>query len=76
MLQRTQTYWVLMILFLLIGAYSFWLFFQWNGLGTEPGVDLDVVRRNSIASLVAGLICVAGIIALTVAHIRKTRRDI
>lgn len=76
MLQRTQTYWLLTALFVATGAYSFWLFFQWNSIGGEPGADLEVVRRNAVASLIAGLICVAGVVALTVAHIRKSRRDI
>ncbi len=76
MLKRTQTYWVLTGLFVVTGVYSFWLFFQWNGIAAEPGADIDVIRRNATASLVAGLICVAGIVALTIAHIRKSRRDI
>lgn len=76
MLRRTQTYWVLVGLFVVTGAYSFWLFFQWNGIAADPGADIDVVRRNAYASLFAGVICVAGIVALTVAHIRKMRRDI
>ena len=76
MLRRTETYWVLMALFIVTGAYSFWLFYQWSGIGGEPGANLDVVRRNAYASLFAGIICVAGVVALTIAHIRKTRRDI
>jgi len=71
MLRRTQTYWLLMSLFIVTGAYSFWLYFQWSGIGAESGVDLEVVSRNANASLFAGLICVAGIVALTIAHIRK-----
>ena len=65
-----------MVLFIVIGVYSFWLFFQWNGIGGEPGADLDVVRRNPYASLFAGLICLAGAVALTIMHKRKSRRDI
>lgn len=76
MLRRTETYWVLIGLFFVTGAYSFWLFFQWNGIAEDPGADIEVIRRNAYASLFAGLICVAGIVALTVAHIRKSRRDI
>ena len=76
MLRRTQTYWLLMTLFIVTGSYSFWLFFQWNGIGSEPGADLDVVRRNAYASLIAGLICLAGVVYLTIAHQRKSRRDI
>ncbi len=76
MLRRTKTYWLLMALFTLTGVYSFWLFFQWNSIGGEPGSDLDLVRRNAYASLLAGFICLAGVIALTVAHNKKSRRDI
>lgn len=76
MLRRTKTYWLLMTLFTVTGIYSFWLFFQWTSVGGEPGADLDVVRRNSYASLFAGFICLAGVIALTIVHNRKTRRDI
>jgi len=76
MLRRTETYWVLMVLFVLTGAYSFWLSFQWWSIGSEPGADLDVVWRNTAASVIAGSICVVGVIALTIAHIRKMRPDI
>jgi len=76
MLQRTETYWVLMTLFTLTGAYSFWLSFQWYALGSEPGADADIVWRNTAASLIAALICVAGVVALTIAHIKKIRPDI
>jgi hypothetical protein len=65
-----------MALFAVTGTYSFWLYFQWTGIGGEPGADLDVVRRNAYASLFAGFICFAGVVALTIAHIRKSRRDI
>ena len=76
MLRRTQTYWLLVALFLLTGTYSFWLYFQWDSMASQPGVDLDVVSRNSLLSLFAGLICYGGVVALTVAHFRKLRRDI
>jgi len=75
-LQRTQTYWLLTSLFVATGAYSFWLFFQWNSIGGEPGADLEIVRRNAYLSLFAGFICVAGVVALTIAHLGKSRRDI
>lgn len=76
MLRRTKTYIVIMVLFSATGLYSFWLFFQWSGMGAEAGMDMEVVRRNMVASLIAGLICVAGVIALTIIHIKKTNRDI
>jgi len=65
-----------MVLFALTGAYSFWLSFQWYSIGAEPGADLDLVWRNTAASLIAGLICAGGVIALTIVHIKKIRPDI
>ncbi len=76
MLRRTETYWLLMFLFVLTGAYSFWLFHQWTSIGGDPGVDPAVVRRNAFAAFFLGLICAGGVVALTVAHVKKLRRDI
>ncbi|MDH3977418.1 MAG: hypothetical protein OEU86_02795 [Gammaproteobacteria bacterium] len=76
MLQRTQTYWWLTGLLTITGLYAFWLFFQWYGLGSEPGADLAMSRRNAFLSLFASILCIAGVVALTIAHFRKMRRDI
>lgn len=76
MLRRTQTYGLLMVLFIVTGMYSFWLYFQWTSIGGDPGVDPDVVRRNALAALFVGLICAGGCVALTIAHFKKLRRDI